>query len=53
MKKVYRTPRLIRIDLKLEQTVLGVCKIDGYTHLGPSVSLSCKNLGEYCQIVSS
>jgi hypothetical protein len=45
MKKEYRKPRVTRVRLKVEQTVLAACKIGVVA--GP-VQLTCEYIGSIC-----
>ena len=45
MKKAYEKPRIIKVSLKVEQTVLGGCKFLGYGGAGPNdVAQNCGEL---------
>jgi hypothetical protein len=37
MKKAYKKPRIVKVSLKVDQTVLGGCKYENYTGVGPMV----------------
>jgi predicted small secreted protein len=41
MKKNYQKPQIIRVSLKVEQTVLGGCKFNGYQGAGSDVNANC------------
>jgi len=51
MKKEYRKPRIVKVDLKVEQTVLADCKTSLQT--GPDV-LGCQGTaGGDCLLIGS
>lgn len=51
MKQEYKKPQAVKVSLKVEQTVLGACKVEGQGAIGPYVT-GCSMLTEVCQELS-
>jgi len=52
MKKEYKKPRIKKVSLKVEETVLGGCKFNGYLEFGSAAPTNC-NFPSLCVLEGS
>jgi hypothetical protein len=48
MKKEYRKPQIVKVSLKVEETVLGGCKFQTWTGSGSGIDDGGCNYPTYC-----